>query len=131
MVSIDRTRVSHRGTAAIVTVVIFTGETCTPGRIVDFCRDLRGEAHGYLLDKGVFTTINAPGVAVTIPFGINNRGRIVGTYVDAGSTTGSAALKPSGNACGACLLSQLRGFWYKHIARNGLPSRFPRVMGNA
>jgi hypothetical protein len=44
---------------------------CTPGRIVDFCRDLPIEAHGYLLDKGA---IDVPGFAATTAFDINDRG---------------------------------------------------------
>jgi hypothetical protein len=48
---------------------------CTPGGIVDFCRDLPIEAHGYLLDKGA---IDVPGFAATTAFDINDRGQIVG-----------------------------------------------------
>jgi hypothetical protein len=93
--------------------------------------DVRPTLHGDLLD-GVCTIIDAPGAELaTIPSGLNNRGQMVGANVDVGGTTGSPASKPSGNACGAYLIPRLRGFWCKHIARNGLPSRFPRVMGNA
>jgi probable HAF family extracellular repeat protein len=43
--------------------------------------------HGFLLDKGVFTTIDHPdAVAETGALGINNRGRIVGAYTDAEGT---------------------------------------------
>jgi hypothetical protein len=35
-------------------------EACTPGRIVDFCSDVT-PGRGFLLDKDVFTTIEAPG----------------------------------------------------------------------
>jgi hypothetical protein len=59
---------------------------CVPGRIVDFCSDVP-PAQGFLFDNGVYTTIDAPGASTTIPFGINNRGQIVGTYVDAGGPT--------------------------------------------
>ena len=103
MASIDRRRVRHRRMATIVAVVIVTalalaivrpawaqaqptpspGETCTPGLVVDFCSDVPS-AQGFLLDKGVYTTIDAPTASTTIPFGINNRGQIVGTYIDAG-----------------------------------------------
>jgi probable HAF family extracellular repeat protein len=34
--------------------------------------------HGFLLDNGRYTTIDAPGVPITVPFGINDRGQIVG-----------------------------------------------------
>jgi probable HAF family extracellular repeat protein len=44
--------------------------------------------HGFLLDKGVFTTIDHPdAVAETGASSISNRGRIVGGYVDAEGTT--------------------------------------------
>jgi hypothetical protein len=105
MVSIDRTRVSHRRMAAIVSIVIFVAltlaslvpawvqapspspaEACTPGLVVDFCSDVPA-AQGFLLDKGVYSIIDVPGASTTIPFSINNRGEIVGTYVDAGGPT--------------------------------------------
>jgi hypothetical protein len=37
-----------------------------------------GAVQGVLLDRGRAVTIAAPGVPLTIPAGINNRGRIVG-----------------------------------------------------
>jgi uncharacterized membrane protein len=40
--------------------------------------DPAGRVHGFLLDKGRYTTIDAPGVPFTLPSGINNRGQIVG-----------------------------------------------------
>ena len=43
--------------------------------------------HGFLLDKGVFTTIDHPdAVGETGALGINNRGQIVGAYTDAEGT---------------------------------------------
>ena len=43
--------------------------------------------HGFLLDKGVFTTIDHPdAVAETATTGINNRGQILGQYIDADGT---------------------------------------------
>jgi probable HAF family extracellular repeat protein len=46
--------------------------------------------HAFLLDDGEFTTIKAPGARVELaPFGINNRGQIVGEYiVDASKESG-------------------------------------------
>jgi hypothetical protein len=39
-----------------------------------------GVVHGFLLDRGTFTTIDAPGASrITQAIGINNRGEIVGT----------------------------------------------------
>jgi uncharacterized membrane protein len=41
-----------------------------------------GTAHGYLWDRGRFTTIDVPGAAVTQPLDINDRGQVVGFYLD-------------------------------------------------
>ena len=39
--------------------------------------------HGFVSDNGVFTTIDAPGAGLfTVAFGIDDRGRTVGGYVD-------------------------------------------------
>jgi uncharacterized membrane protein len=44
-------------------------------------------ALGYLLDDGKFSRIDFPGPDIeTVGYGINNRGRVVGGYVDAGGT---------------------------------------------
>jgi probable HAF family extracellular repeat protein len=37
---------------------------------------------GFLLDDGIFTTIDVPGATFTQAFGINELGQIVGSYVD-------------------------------------------------
>ena len=68
------------------------------GQIVGFYIDADGRGHGFLFDKGrgagrdkgVFTTIDHPDAGSepgtgTVPFGINDRGRIVGAYLDAGA----------------------------------------------
>ena len=62
---------------------------CTPGTIVDFCRDVP-PGHGFVRDKnGVFTTIDVQGALLTVVWDINNRGQMVGPYVDAkGPTSG-------------------------------------------
>jgi uncharacterized membrane protein len=106
MVSIDRTHILNGRMVDFVAGVIFTAltlasgvpawaqtppspppaEACTPGLVVDFCSDVPA-AQGFLFDSGVFTTIEAPGASTTIPFGINSRGQIVGTYIDAGGPT--------------------------------------------
>jgi len=41
-----------------------------------------GIAHGFLVDKGTFTTIDVPGALFTQPLGINPAGTIVGLYSD-------------------------------------------------
>jgi probable HAF family extracellular repeat protein len=48
------------------------------GQVVGLYLDTAGVFHGLLLDRGRAVTIDAPGVPLTIPVGINNRGRIVG-----------------------------------------------------
>jgi len=45
-----------------------------------------------MLDKGTFTTIDPPGATFTVVYKINNRGQMVGTYVDStGQTHGFLA----------------------------------------
>jgi uncharacterized membrane protein len=39
--------------------------------------------HGFLWDDGDYETIDVPGAAATLATGINNRGQIVGSYIDA------------------------------------------------
>ena len=65
------------------------------GEIVGGYQDAQGRTHGFRLRKGVFTTIDppgavdvpgSPGFAATAPFGINNRGQVVGQYADARGT---------------------------------------------
>jgi hypothetical protein len=41
------------------------------------------QAHGFLLHDGQLTRIDVPGAIVTLISGINNRGEIVGGYLDA------------------------------------------------
>ena len=40
------------------------------------------DRHGFLLSKGVYTTLDVPDAAFTVAQGINNAGQIVGLYVD-------------------------------------------------
>ena len=42
--------------------------------------DAAGRYHGFLRDKGRFTTIDVPGAAATTATDINNRGQIVGEH---------------------------------------------------
>jgi probable HAF family extracellular repeat protein len=43
-----------------------------------------GAVHGFLWDAGDFETIDVSGAAATLPTGINDRGHIVGSYIDPG-----------------------------------------------
>jgi hypothetical protein len=79
-------------TALVVTIAmpaLAQGPPCTPGTIVDFCSDIP-PGHGFVREKkGVFTTIDVPGASLTVVWDINNRGQMVGPYVDAqGPTSG-------------------------------------------
>ena len=40
------------------------------------------EEHGYVLNKDMFTTTDFPGAVLTFFAGINNRGDVVGGYLD-------------------------------------------------
>ena len=62
------------------------------GELTGGYQDAQQRTHGFRLRKGVFTTIDppgavdvpgSPGFAATAPFGINNRGQVVGQYADA------------------------------------------------
>ena len=48
-----------------------------------------GGEHGFVLDKGVFRTIDVPGANGTSVSGINNRGDLVGNYAK-GTSVGAA-----------------------------------------
>jgi uncharacterized membrane protein len=45
-------------------------------------------SHGFLLDGGVYTQIDAPGATSTQALDINDAGQIVGTVMDAAGTHG-------------------------------------------
>ena len=42
-----------------------------------------GVLHGFVREDGDYETIDVPGAAATFPTGINNRGQMVGSYIDA------------------------------------------------
>ena len=44
--------------------------------------DAGGRFHGFLWDKGRFTTIDVPGADATTVTDINDRGQIVGAYTE-------------------------------------------------
>jgi len=51
--------------------------------------------HGFVYAGGVFTTVNDPnGVNTTIVNGINDKGQLVGFYVNGGNTLGFVANTP-------------------------------------
>src|SRR5690349_11717789 len=79
--------------ASTFTTVDFPGSTFSDveginagGQMVGTYADAAGRLHGFLLDKGPFTTIDFPGATTfTEPIGINSRGQISGIY-DSGGT---------------------------------------------
>src|SRR5256886_13193716 len=90
--------------AAIFTTIDVPGAPCTlpfainnGGQIVGYYAETctavgpypNGPVHGFLLDRGTFTTIDFPGATSTRAHGINNGGQIVGDY--ACSTVGPGA----------------------------------------
>ena len=52
-----------------------TARTRSQGTLTD-----KDGTHGFVLSKGVFTTVNVPGAAFTQINGINAPGRFAGTY---------------------------------------------------
>jgi uncharacterized membrane protein len=49
--------------------------------------DADGNTHGFVLNKGVFTTIDVPSAVATFINGINAPERLAGTYIDDGGTS--------------------------------------------
>ena len=105
MIFANSARFCRRVIVAIVVAVIFTAFAVTgsatraaeqprasPSRIqLDADKmasrknknDIGIQGHGFVADNGVFTTIDAPGAGLyTVAFGIDERGRTVGGYVD-------------------------------------------------
>jgi hypothetical protein len=103
MASIGSTSILRRGKAAFAAAVVVAGlavggsapalaaapmttstaRACVPGKILDFCRAVP-PGHGFRLANGVYETIDVPGASLTVPYRSNNRGQVVGGYLDAG-----------------------------------------------
>jgi hypothetical protein len=110
MTSPASTRARHRGTAALAAAVILTSLavagappvaarpavrtiTCTPAATPPI--------HGFLLENGRFTTIDAPGAAPsTATTSINDRGQIVGVrdLAPATASVRDRAMPPAQNS---------------------------------
>jgi uncharacterized membrane protein len=54
----------------------------TAGTIVGYYDDLTGVDHGFVLNNGVFMTVDVPGAQQTQIQSINAKGEIVGAYFD-------------------------------------------------
>src|SRR5436305_1921182 len=60
----------------------------SPHDIVGEFDDEDGNIHGFVLSKGTYTTIDAPGAdGVTVCQGINNAGQVAGLYQDEDGTS--------------------------------------------
>src|SRR5215472_13788155 len=66
-------------------------------QIVGSFEDATFRTHGFLKDGATFTTIDVPGATgITLAFGINDAGQIVGVFSDArGATAFSKTARPS------------------------------------
>jgi hypothetical protein len=53
----------------------------TQAAIIGSYRDSTGYEHGFITNGATFTPINYPGSVATTPFGINDNGPIVGSYM--------------------------------------------------
>lgn len=73
-----------------------------------------GTVHGFVSHRGDVTTIDAPGAALTQPLGVNDRGDVVGAFIEAGPSPDPYAYYETG---------RLRGF----VMRGGsfTPIDFP------
>ena len=56
-------------------------------QICGFYIDANGVNHGFLLNFGLFLTLDAPGSTFTQALGLNNNGQVVGDYMDASGAT--------------------------------------------
>ena len=53
-------------------------------RTAAFVKDPDARPRSFLLDRGRFTRIDVPGATLTVAHGVNDRGQVVGVYLDAG-----------------------------------------------
>ena len=94
MALLDRTSIRRHGMTAIATAVFTALAVANSGPAWGQDTGSADEApqantfHAFLLDDGEFTTIDPPGASgeLTFAIGINDRGQIVGYYVDACGT---------------------------------------------
>jgi probable HAF family extracellular repeat protein len=79
------TRNIRRGAVAAVSALVFAvvSPSLAAAQEEPVARGFTNGGQGYLLDDGKFRQIAKPGAAGTLPFGMNNRGHIVGIYDDA------------------------------------------------
>jgi probable HAF family extracellular repeat protein len=56
-------------------------------QVCGFYIDVNGVNHGFLLNFGLFLTLDYPGSTFTQALGLNNKGQVVGDYIDADGAT--------------------------------------------
>jgi uncharacterized membrane protein len=76
-------------------------------QVVGFYLDGDGTQHGYLLDRGRFTTIDVPGATATDAFGINDRGQIVGAFSTTPPPPASSSMDTGPATTAAAMAGQL------------------------
>ena len=57
------------------------------GQICGFYVDSQGVNHGFLLNFGLFLTLDVPNSIFTQALGLNNKGQVVGDYMDSSGAT--------------------------------------------
>ncbi len=57
------------------------------GMVCGFFIDANNINHGYLLNRGIFMTLDFPGSTFTQALGLNNQGQVVGSYIDGSGLT--------------------------------------------
>jgi uncharacterized membrane protein len=64
-----------------------------------------GTVHGFVSHRGDVTTIDAPGAALTQPLGVNDRGEVVGAFIEAGPSPDPYAYYETGRLRGFAMRS--------------------------
>ena len=59
--------------------------------------DTQDTRRGFLLRHGQFTELDAPDASITLPSGIDNRGRVVGGYLDPNGINGRGFIWEDGS----------------------------------
>jgi len=67
------------------------------GQVVGYAADASYAQHGFIEEGGVYTAFNVPGAADTFPLGIDNRGTIVGGWINAAGTLQGFLMTSSGH----------------------------------
>jgi len=57
------------------------------GMVCGFWIDANNVNHGYIINRGIFMTLDYPDSTFTQALGLNNRGQVVGSWMDAGGQT--------------------------------------------